>query len=123
MFEFVNDIGNYAERRIGRDDFEWGFVSTVQVSYGIQPFETAISHREYTPHGEMTFVEAYDSREEAAAGHAKWLAVMTAGILPDRLVDCCNVGVAQLVGYLDETALVYERKIAIVGAGPLSDGG
>src|SRR3989304_4613832 len=47
MFSFTADAGNYEERRIGRDDYPWGFISTCRVSDGAKPYETAVEHGNY----------------------------------------------------------------------------
>jgi len=96
MYGFLNDIGNYDQRKVGRDDFDWGFVSTARVSDGRKPYETAVKHAKYGD-GEMVIVECYDSKKEASEGHAKWLAAMTADVLPSKLTDCANSDVSQLL--------------------------
>jgi hypothetical protein len=97
MFEFLFDYGNYDDRCVGRWDSKDGrrLVSTARVSDGRKPYETAFQHPDYNK-GKMVIVEAYDSKESASAGHAKWVKIMTKGPLPKALTDCCNAGVAQL---------------------------
>lgn len=95
MFGFLADVGNYADRVVGRDDFDWGFISTCSVSDGAKPYETAVKHKLYCE-TDMVIVEAYDNKEAAEAGHKKWLGTMTAKVLPEQLTDCCNSEVAQL---------------------------
>jgi hypothetical protein len=95
VFEFMLDIGNYEERKVGRFEAPWGFVSTVRVSDGAKPYETAVAHKDYMSSG-MVIVEAYDTKEEAALGHAKWVTTMTSSPLPSSLKDCANAGIAAL---------------------------
>jgi hypothetical protein len=108
MFGFLKDIGNYSSRKVARDDFAWGFVSTASMSDGEKPYETAVCSREYGKEhdisqvDEMIIVEAYDTREEAEAGHKRWVETMTTNP-PDKLVDCCNSEVAQARRAMGET--------------------
>src|SRR4051794_13089256 len=95
MFEFLLDAGNYESRKVGRNDFDWGFVSTAYCSDGEMPYETAVEHVAYND-GQMVIVENYETAEEAAEGHDRWVKTMTADDLPEKLVDCCNAGIAQL---------------------------
>ena len=101
MFSFTADAGNYEERRIGRDDYPWGFISTCRVSDGAKPYETAVEHGNYN-NGEIVIVENYDTKEDAAAGHARWIARMTIPPLPATLYGCNNSCVQQLLNKFDE---------------------
>ena len=95
IFDFEQDRNNYEERMVGRDDYSWGFISTCSVSNGVQPFETAVEHGNYN-NAEIVVVEAYDTKEQALAGHARWVATMTTPPLPAKLKDCCNSNIMQL---------------------------
>lgn len=103
MFDFMSMAGNYEDRKVARDELEWGFVSTAEVNDGVKPFETAVRSKLYArvdkPYqtDDMIIVEAYQSREEAAAGHTRWVAAMTGDNPPKELVDCCNSGVGQML--------------------------
>lgn len=105
MFDFFRDAGNYDQRRVGRDDFDWGFVSTARVSDGVKPYETAIQSEEYAPPADptktdaMVIVESYDTADEARAGHAKWRALMI-DAPPAELVDCGN-GLGGMAGIIE----------------------
>lgn len=101
--------GNYDSRKVGRDDFDWGFVSTCSVTDGEKPYETAVAHNEYRDAGNMVIVEHYDTKDEAAAGHAKWVQTMTTEPLPEKLVDCANAAIAQLAGAFGAD-FTYARK-------------
>ena len=109
MFEFINDMGNYQDRKIDRtdiaDDF---FISTAKVSDGSQPYETGIAHPEYND-GKVIIVEAYDTKDQAKKGHKKWEKIMTNENLPDQLVDCQNAGIAQLCDAFG-SSLVFKRQ-------------
>ncbi len=97
MFQFLGMIDNYDARKVGRWDNDEGtrMVSTAKVNDGAKPFETAFKHERYNG-GAMVIVEAYDSREEALAGHARWEAIMVNGPLPDELRDCANSEIGQM---------------------------
>lgn len=97
MFGWLNDIGNLDERKVEQWHSADGkrMVSTVAVSDGAKPFETAFEHPEYNE-GSMVIVEAYDTREEALAGHGRWLKVMLDGPLPDEITDCCNAQIGEM---------------------------
>lgn len=109
MFSFLNDVGNYADRRVARDDFDWGFISTARVSDGRKPYETAVEHPEYND-GKMVIVDCYDTKADAAAGHAKWKKRMTAKRLPASLTDVANAEVAQMLESIDGGKMTFPRK-------------
>lgn len=97
LFDFVQDMGNYQDRCVGRDNYEWGFISTAAVSDGQQPFETAVRHTEYN-NGKIVIVEAYDTREAALAGQGKWVKKMTSARPPRSLTDCANSHLQAMFG-------------------------
>ncbi len=88
-------LGNYEERKVAKFKEGGVMVSTVRVTDGDSPFETAVEHPNYND-GKMIIVERYDDIEAAKAGHARWQEKMTSKPLPDHLVDCCNSAVSQL---------------------------
>lgn len=108
MFEFVFDVGNYSERVVGRYDSEDStiMVSTARVSDGRDPYETAVKHPEYND-GRMVIVESYQTKDEAASGHASWLEAVLKDALPEILVDCQNSHISTM---LDEDMVRFERK-------------
>lgn len=65
MFEFINDIGNYDTRKLGRTDVNGVTVSTAYTSD--EGYETAILDA-----NGVHPVERYDSKSEAEAGHREW---------------------------------------------------
>jgi hypothetical protein len=97
LFDFLLGMGNYEDRCVGRWDNATGdqMVSTAEVTDGREPYETAFMHPDYND-GKIVIVEAYPTREAAAAGHARWVAVMTDGPLPDVLIDCANAEIGAL---------------------------
>lgn len=96
MFDFLLMADNYEQRKVARFDADWGFISTAYVNDAARPYETAVEHRQYND-GKMVIVAAYDTKEEAQAGHNHWVRVMTADTLPDRLVDRGEAELAELV--------------------------
>ncbi len=108
MFDFINDMGNYADRKVGRDDFDWGFISTARVSDGREPFETAVEHTDYNG-GKMVIVACYPTKKAAKEGHAEWKEKMTAKRLPKSLTDCSNSQLQQLCDALSQEKSTYPR--------------
>lgn len=104
IFGFLSDAGNHSERLIdsfkGKDDLA---VDTCAVSDSAQPYETGIKHQAYN-NGDWVIVELYDTKKEAQAGHDKWVKVMTADLLPDRLVDVSSCGITELLDIFDENS-------------------
>lgn len=98
MFDFLKDIGTYQDRVVGRSEYDWGFISTAYCSDGYRPYETGIKTSEYARQGNdkplMIIVEAYDTKEEAKAGHDKWVETMKTR--PEYLDDCINCAWAEL---------------------------
>lgn len=105
LFDFMGMQGTYEERRVGRTNTEWGFISTAFVTDGVKPYETAVADSRYADpeRGEssMVIVENYDTREEADKGHTKWCQTILADRdkLPLELVDCGN-GLGGITGLL-----------------------
>ena len=107
MFDFLF-AEPYALRRVARDEYEWGFISTAAVNDGKHAYETAVAHTGYRESG-MVIVEAYDTRAEAESGHARWVATMTAPTLPAELRDCANADIGAICeAFGDE--MVYRRR-------------
>lgn len=110
MFEFLFMADNYEQRKVGRWNSPDGkrLVSTAEVNDGSKPYETAFMHPDYNK-GSMVIVENYDTKEQASAGHERWVKVMTKGPLPKVLKDCNNAEIAQLGAAcgIDRT---YKRK-------------
>ena len=98
MFNFLQDVGNYESRCVGRFDNEDStiMVSTAAVSDGNQPYETAVRHPDYND-GHMVIVEAYDTRDDAKQAHDWWVEVITSEPLPEKLTDCGNAIISQMI--------------------------
>ncbi len=96
MMTGIQSGPSYDQRKVGRTDTPFGFISTAMVVDGAKPFETAVADSRYADSergsSEMVIVENYDTREEAETGHKKWVATMAAerAKLPFELVDCNN---------------------------------
>ena len=109
MVSFVGMSASYESRKVSRNEFSWGFISTAGVSDGHQPYETAVCHNGYTHNGErsgMCIVEAYSTIEEAKLGHKKWLKIMQDNP-PEKLIDCKNAGIVDL---LIDDEIVFMRE-------------
>jgi len=96
MFDFLSMIGTYEARKVARLEQDDLVVSTARVTDSNRPYETGISHPNYSD-GKWVIVESYDSLEDAKAGHDKWVGRMTTEPLPAQLVDCANSGIGQFV--------------------------
>ena len=95
MLDFLGMVGNYDNRKVSRDDYSWGFISTISVTDGRKDFETAVEHKEYNQ-GSMIIVDCYSTKKKAEKGHKKWVKTMENP--PDTLEDCANASVAQVIG-------------------------
>lgn len=114
MFDFFGMIGNYEDRKVAHDEAEGGLViDTAEVNDGNKRYETAVSHPEYND-DKWVIVEAYDTKEEAAAGHERWKKIMTTDPLPEALKDCCNAEIAQFTDALaGGDHFVFPRKVKV----------
>ena len=66
MFEFLQDINNYEERKVARDEVCGVEVSTVYTSD--EGYETALCDA-----NGVHPVQRYETREDAQAGHIVWM--------------------------------------------------
>ena len=115
MFSWLTDgtIGSYKSRAVARygENHDDLVIDTCEVYDGAQPFETGIKTPRYPG---WCIVEAYDTREEAQAGHDRWVATMTGPNAPERLHDCANAKIAQAMdklGWLnDEDGYLIESE-------------
>ena len=108
MFDFMDMIGTYDLRKVDHFKADRFMVDTCAVTDGSQPFETAVSHPEYG-YGTWVIVEAYDTKEEAQAGHDKWVGLMTNEPLPEVLQHCRNSTFAALIFTAEELAFPRVR--------------
>jgi hypothetical protein len=86
--ELFKMMFNYEERAVAHYESGVLAVDTCSVSDGEKEFETAVMHPSYLSN--WIIVEAYDTKEDAEKGHEKWVNIMMAEELPDKLVDCGN---------------------------------
>lgn len=109
MFDFLglNMFGTYDQRKVDRNNYDWGFISTAEVTDGNQPYETAVSHKRYGSN--IIVVESYDTKEQAKIGHEKWVKIMTAEKLPDTLTECYNSTISNL--YKESVKEPLEAKL------------
>lgn len=95
MFDFLSMINTYEERVVASFCEGGVYVDTALVTGADKPYETAVVHPRYNA-GELVIVELYDTKEEAQAGHDRWVARMTASELPKELVDVSSADIAKL---------------------------
>lgn len=91
MFQFLNDIGNYDERKIGRTDVNGLTVSTCYTSD--EGYETAIIDI-----NGVYPVERYANKLEAEDGHRKWC------------IEAKTIEAVTMLGWL---GLVDDKTVAI----------
>ena len=101
MFNFLDMMDTYEERKVASFEKDDLFVSTVRVTDSVEPYETAICYPKYNE-GKLVIVEMYDTKEEAEAGHKKWVTLMTAKKLPEKLTDVSTSEIKQLLNLLEE---------------------
>lgn len=93
MYNFsswINMIDNHEERVVAnyKDELNKVEFDTCRVTdFPNVPFETAIAHPNYN-NGKWVIVEAYKTKEEAQAGHDKWVQMYVTNNLPKQLKDC-----------------------------------
>ena len=96
MFNFLNMLDDYEDRKVARYPEEENFlVDTCRVTDSKQPYETAVQHPRYN-RGEIVIVQLYDTKEQALEGHEKWVKAMTTEPLPQALIDVSTSGIAEL---------------------------
>lgn len=108
-------MGNYESRKVARDDFGDDFyISTAAVNDSSQPSESAIKHPAYN-FGKLVIVQMYDTKEQAEAGHKRWVKLMTAKSLPSHLVDVSTAEIATLCDTFDSDAWRLKARAGTVG--------
>ena len=101
MFDFFDMADTYEDRKIARlDGKNELLVSTAMVTDSEQPFETAIAHPNYNT-GQIIIVEMYNTKSDAEKGHSKWVKLMTAKKLPDKLLDVSTASIAVMLDVVD----------------------
>jgi len=101
MLNFFDMADNYEDRKVAK--FERGnlFISTARVTDSTEPYETAVAHPQYNK-GELVIVEMYNTKEDAKAGHKKWVKLMTAKKLPKKLNDVSTSEIKQLLNIFEK---------------------
>lgn len=101
MFNFLMMSDDYQDRVV--DNYTDGIftIDTARVTDSEKDYETAVVHPKYN-YGKCLIVETYDTKEQAQVGHTKWVELMTAETLPDKLVDVSSAGTAQLLDIFDK---------------------
>ena len=79
-------IGTYEQRKVVCYEKGKLIVDTCRVTDSDKDYETGISHPRYNNRN-WIIVELYDTKEQAATGHDKWVKVMTSEKLPEKLED------------------------------------
>ena len=79
----------FAKRQVRKNTIVDCIISTVNVTEGKRPFETAISHPNYNG-GDWMVIEAYDKRKTALSGHKKWVNLIRKEGLPKSFPHCTN---------------------------------
>jgi len=109
MLDFLDMIGNCESRKVAWYEKINLKVDTCAVNDSDKPFETAISHPQYND-GDWIIVELYDTKEEAIAGHNKWVKTMTADELPKILKDVSSATIAKCYDIFDKDWRSMEKK-------------
>ena len=88
MFDFIEMIGTYDERKVARhEDYNTGLIiSTARVTDTAAGYETAVRHPRYNNYS-WIIVEEYRSEETALEGHGRWVKKMSQKSLPLVLKD------------------------------------
>ena len=112
LFGFFSMAGDYKERAVARheDADTLLTIDTARVTDSAHDYETAVSHSAYND-GDWVIVEVYDTEEQARMGHDKWVKVMTAPSLPDRLFDTSTAAIKGLAeAFGADYSEGYERQ-------------
>jgi len=108
LFGYLDMAYNHEERCVGTYDKDGVFVDTSLVTDAHKPYETGIEHPLYND-GVMIIVEYYDTKEDAAEGHERWVKLLTSKELPSQIVDVSSCMAMNLIRGLDGEQ-VYERQ-------------
>lgn len=110
--EILAMVGNYESRSVGYWCSELDkscMLSTALVTDGVKPFESAMAHPSYNG-GQIIILEAYDTKEQAQAGHEKYLAIAKADGWPDEITERNNSEVGLLLESLDGFAIHTRQR-------------
>lgn len=109
MFNFLSMVGNYKERLVANYNQNGVEVDTVLVTDSSKPYETGVRCSQYNS-GRWVIVELYDTKEQAQAGHDKWVKKMTAKKLPQQLKDVSTCAIASIAKNLDSNFGKYKKE-------------
>jgi len=100
MFDFFNMMFDQEQRRVAH--FKKGelIVDTCAVTDSKQPYETGVQHPKYN-NGLWVIVEMYNTKKQASAGHKRWVEIMTAKKLPEKIKDVSTASIALLNDVFD----------------------
>lgn len=98
IFDFVNDMFNYEERKVMHTEVknEQLIVDTSKVNDSNDPYEPAISSPLYNE-GDWIIVESYKNKDDAIIGHNKHVKIMTAEVLPEKLLDASTCELTKIL--------------------------
>ena len=95
IFDFLNMVDNYEDRKVANYQKDGVHIDTVFVSDAKKPIETAIRHPKYN-NGDWIVVDYANTKKEALLKHNKWVKKMTAKELPKEIKDVSTAEIAQL---------------------------
>jgi hypothetical protein len=88
MLGFLDMAGTHEQRAVANYEKNGVEFDTCLITdYPDTPYETGMAHPDYNK-GRWVIVEAYKTKEEAQAGHDKWVALYEEGNLPSEIDDC-----------------------------------
>jgi hypothetical protein len=109
MFDFLNMAFDQESRKVDHTEINGALIDTCMVTDSTRSYETAVAHPDYGD-GSWIIVESYDTKDEAEAGHEKWVKIFTNN-LPNVLHDVNDCEIRKLGKALGiEIREIYERK-------------
>jgi len=110
VFDFLNMIDNYDERKIARYEKGDLIISTAEVSDTNTGYETAICHPKYND-GEWIIVQEYNSKIKAKKGHKIWVNRMTMKKLPPFLKDVSTLSLCRIIDKVEKDMGIKDGRI------------
>ncbi len=106
MFNYMSMYGTYEQRVVANTEVDGGVIDTCYVTDASKDYETGISHPKYN-NGDWIIVEAYDTKEQAEAGHEKWVKYLST-----QPVELKDNGVSSIgsLGKLVGCGIVFKRE-------------
>lgn len=100
MFDFLNMVGNYEQRKVDRFEQDDLIIDTCAVNdINDYDYETGIEHPSYNK-GSWVIVEQYKTKAQAKKGHKNWIKIMTSKKLPKQLKDVSTCNTKQFMKML-----------------------